>query len=92
MGADLKLQMLLSVGFSKSCNTDLLVRFLVVCPPYFLKADVPVDLILDPRLVAEILGHGFCHRETCHLPCGRHMLSEPILNLVLQQSTVLAPV
>ena len=92
MGADLKLQMLLAVGFSKSCNTDLLVRFLVVCPPYFLKADIPIDLILYPWLVAEIFRHGFCHRETRHLPCGWHMLTEPILNLVLQQSTVLAPV
>jgi len=92
MEADLKLQMLLAVGFSKSCNTDLLVRFLVICPPNFLEADIPVDLILDPRLVAEIVRHGFCHRETCHLPCGGHMFIEPTLDLVLQQSTVLAPV
>ncbi len=92
MEADLKLQMLLAVGFSKSCNTDLLVWFLVICPPYFLKADIPVDLILYPRLVAEVFWHGFCHRETCHLPCGGHMFIEPTLDLVLQQSTVLAPV
>ena len=92
MGADLKLQMLLAVGFIESCNTDLLVWLLMVCPPYFLKADIPVDLILDPRLVTEIVGHGFCHREARHLPCGRLVLIEPIHNLVLQQSTVLAPV
>ncbi len=92
MEADLKLQMLLAVGFSESCNTDLLVWLLIVCPPYFLKADIPTDLILDPRLVAEIFRHGFCHRKTRHLPCCRRMLSEPIHNLVLQQTTVLAPV
>ena len=59
--AHLKLHILLACGLSKCCYTILFVWFLVVCPPDFLKADIPIDLILVPWLIAGVFGPGFCH-------------------------------